>query len=75
LARAANRWTSQPTERSQIPRLSRYQVVAELRERERLGLVTIGEGDAPEATEAQLRQIALAGQRAAATSVAAAKQP
>ena len=53
--------------------ISRAQVVAELREAERLGLITVGEGDVPQATEEQLRQIAQAGQRAVTANAVAAK--
>lgn len=44
---------------------SRAQVIAELREAQRLGLLNVGEGDAPVATPEQERLIADAGRRAA----------
>jgi hypothetical protein len=49
---------------------ARAQVKAELREAVRLGLVSAGEGDAPQATEEQERLIALAGRRAMLEQVA-----
>lgn len=45
--------------------VTRAQVQAELREATRLGLVSIGEGDAPIASAEQEQLIAQAGQRAA----------
>jgi hypothetical protein len=44
---------------------SRAEVVAELREAQRLGLLSVGEGDPPIATAEQERLIAKAGQDAA----------
>jgi hypothetical protein len=56
--------------------VSRAQVVAELREAQRLGLTTIGEGDVPEATQQQQQLIAEAGRRAAEEErIAAASKP
>jgi len=45
--------------------VSRAQVVAELREAQRLGLIPEGEGDVPSATPEQAQMIADAGRRAA----------
>ena len=53
--------------------ISRAQVVAELREAQRLGLVTVGEGDVPEPTAEQARLIALSGERAAASDKVASR--
>jgi hypothetical protein len=53
--------------------LSRAQVVAELREAQRLGLITVGEEDARVPTAAQSRQIWQAGQKAAAGEKVASK--
>jgi hypothetical protein len=53
--------------------VSRAQVVAELREAQRLGLVTVGEGDVPETTVEQARLIAAAGEKAAASEKVASK--
>jgi Domain of unknown function (DUF4148) len=53
--------------------ISRAQVVAELREAQRLGLVTVGEGDVPEATVEQARLIAAAGEKAATSEKVASK--
>jgi hypothetical protein len=53
--------------------VSRAQVVAELREAQRLGLITVGEGDTPEPTAEQARLIAQAGERAAASQTVASK--
>jgi hypothetical protein len=44
---------------------SRAEVVAELREAQRLGLLSVGEGNAPTATPEQERMIAEAGKQAA----------
>lgn len=55
---------------------SRAQVIAELREAQRLGLMSVGESDPPVATARQQSQIAAAGQRAAeAERMAAASTP
>ena len=53
--------------------ISRAQVVAELREAQRLGLVTVGEEDVPQATAQQARLIAEAGEKAAASEQVASK--
>jgi hypothetical protein len=53
--------------------VSRAQVVAELREAQRLGLITVGERDTPEPTAGQARLIAQAGERAAASQPVASK--
>jgi len=47
------------------PSRSRAEVVAELREATRLGLISVGEGDAPVATDEQEHLIAKAGHDAA----------
>jgi hypothetical protein len=53
---------------------SREQVVAELREAQRLGVLHIGgEGDVPQATPQQEALIAMAGARAAAGAMVASK--
>lgn len=52
------------------PGRSRAEVVAELREAERLGLLSNGEGDVKFATAAQNEQIAQAGRSAASVQVA-----
>lgn len=51
---------------------TRARVLAELREAQRLGLVTIGEEDVPSPTAEQSRMIAQAGEEAA---VAEVRQP
>jgi len=53
--------------------VSRAQVVAELREAQRLGLITVGEEDAPVPTAEQSRLIAKAGADAAANEKVASK--
>lgn len=53
--------------------VSRAQVVAELREAQRLGLISVGEGDAPQPTAEQARLIARAGEAAAASDQVASK--
>ena len=53
--------------------VSRAQVVAELREAQRLGLITVGEEDIPVPTAAQSRRIAEAGVKAAANEKVASK--
>lgn len=53
--------------------VSRAQVVAELREAQRLGLITVGEGNVPTPTAEQARLIAEAGARAAARETVASK--
>lgn len=47
---------------------SRAQVLAELAEAQRLGLIPAGEGDIPEMTAEQVRLIALAGEKASASA-------
>lgn len=49
---------------------SRAQVVAELHEAQRLGLIPQGEADIPQITEEQVRRIAQAGRIAAGSAVA-----
>lgn len=49
---------------------SRAQVVAELREAQRLGLIPEGEADIPQVTEVQARRVAQAGRSAAGSTVA-----
>jgi len=44
--------------------ISRARVVGELKEAQRLGLITVGEEDIPTLTEEQSRRIALAGDEA-----------
>lgn len=57
----------EPTADQSAPQKSRAEVVAELREAQRLGLVTVGgEGDVPQATPEQEKRIFLAGERARA---------
>lgn len=53
--------------------ISRAQVVAELREAQRLGLITVGEEDIPVPTAEQSRRIAEAGTKAAASEKVASK--
>lgn len=53
--------------------ISRAQVVAELREAQRLGLITVGEEDVPVPTREQSRRIAEAGAKAAAGEKVASK--
>jgi hypothetical protein len=53
--------------------VSRAQVVAELREAQRLGLITVGEEDARVPTAEQSRLIAKAGAEAAANEKVASK--
>jgi hypothetical protein len=53
--------------------VSRAQVVGELREAQRLGLITVGEGDVPEPTAEQAQLIARAGEEAAASEQVASK--
>jgi hypothetical protein len=45
--------------------VSRARVLGELREAQRLGLITVGEEDIPSLTQEQSRRIALAGDEAA----------
>jgi len=53
--------------------VSRAQVVAELREAQRLGLITVGEATVPTPTAEQARLIAEAGAQAAARETVASK--
>jgi hypothetical protein len=52
---------------------SRARVLGELREAQRLGLITVGEEDVPSFTDEQNRQIALAGDAAASGAPIMAK--
>lgn len=59
-----------------VPGKSRAEVIAELREAQRLGLVSVGEAGVPESTPHQEALIAAAGRRAAEEErVAAASTP
>jgi hypothetical protein len=55
------------------PQVTRARVVAELREAQRLGLITVGEEDVPQPTAEQNRMIAEAGNRAAEEAAKLAK--
>jgi hypothetical protein len=69
LNNAAMEATAEVTEAT----VSRAQVVAELREAQRLGLITVGEEDIPVPTGEQSRLIAKAGAEAAANEKVASK--
>ena len=51
------------------PQVTRARVVAELREAQRLGLITTGEEDIPSFTDEQNRMVAAAGEGAAVAEV------
>jgi len=53
--------------------MSRAQVVAELQEARRLGLIPHGEADIPEMTAAQIQLVAAAGAKAASSEQVARK--
>lgn len=57
---------------AEVP-ISRARVVAELYEAQRLGLLTVGEGDVPEMTAEQSRLIAAAGAKADASEKVAGR--
>lgn len=53
--------------------ITRARVVAELEEAQRLGLITVGEGDVPQLSSEQVQLIAQAGERADAVTALAKK--